>query len=159
MFKTTKEDIVFVIASTIIWLGSIGVTIWDFITNKGMAYRFNTVNIAGMLLFVIGVTLRIIGRLTLGRYYSYGLIIKPDHKLVTHGIYRYVRHPITLAGIIYSIAIPLTFSSLYGFLCMLLLVPLFLYRIRIEEKMLLDYFGEEYREYMKRTKKMIPYIY
>jgi len=59
----------------------------------------------------------------------------------------------------YSIGIPLIFSSLYGFLLMLGLTPLFLYRIKIEEKMLIKRFGEEYKEYIKKTKKLLPLIY
>jgi protein-S-isoprenylcysteine O-methyltransferase Ste14 len=39
------------------------------------------------------------------------------------------------------------------------LVPLILYRIGIEEKMLIEKFGDEYVEYMKKTKKLIPNVY
>jgi len=38
-------------------------------------------------------------------------------------------------------------------------VPLTLYRIGVEERMLIERFGDEYREYMKKTKKIIPFIY
>ncbi|MFQ6077173.1 MAG: methyltransferase family protein, partial [Candidatus Bathyarchaeia archaeon] len=55
--------------------------------------------------------------------------------------------------------IPLFFSSLYGFLLMLGLFPCYLYRIRIEENMLLEKFGDEYREYIKKTKKIIPFVH
>ena len=60
---------------------------------------------------------------------------------------------------IYTPAIPLVLSSVYGFLVMLGIVPLFLYRIGIEEKMLIEKFGDEYLQYMKRTRKLIPLIY
>jgi protein-S-isoprenylcysteine O-methyltransferase Ste14 len=64
-----------------------------------------------------------------------------------------------LAALIYTPAIPLVFSSGYGFLVMLGIIPLFIYRIRIEEKMLIEKFGDEYLQYMKRTKKLIPFFY
>jgi len=159
MFRTIKEDWFFIIPTTVLWVLSIGVSTWDYTIKHGMTYRFNSMNLFGLLLFIVGVAIRIIGKITLGKYYSYGLTIKPDHDLVTHGIYRYVRHPIILAAIIYSMAIPLVFSSLYGFVIMLGLVPFMVYRIGIEERMLLEHFGDEYREYIKRTKKMIPFIY
>jgi protein-S-isoprenylcysteine O-methyltransferase Ste14 len=108
---------------------------------------------------VVGVAMRALGKRTLGEYYAYGLRILPNHKLVKSGIYGHIRHPITLAAIIYSVGIPLFFSSLYGFIVMLTMMPFFLYRIEIEEKMLLERFGDEYREYMKHTKKIIPCIY
>jgi len=57
------------------------------------------------------------------------------------------------------IVIPLFFSSIYGFFLMLGLIPCVIYRIKIEEKMLIKKFGTEYMEYAKRTKKLIPHIY
>lgn len=118
---------------------------------------FFVVNALGLSLFLIGVSIRRIGKITLGKYYSHGL--KPPEKLVTQGIYRHIRHPIYLAMLLYTVGIPLFFSSLYGFLVTLGFIPFTLYRIRIEEKMLIDTFGDEYREYTKKTKKMIPFIY
>jgi len=53
---------------------------------------------------------------------------------------------------------PPVFSSLYGFILMLELIPLTIYRIKIEEKMLIEKFGDEYREYMKKTKRLIPFV-
>ena len=50
MFDTIKEDAIFVIPSTIIWLLSIGITIWDFATKKEMLYHLNTVSIVGIFL-------------------------------------------------------------------------------------------------------------
>jgi len=158
-FKTEKEDWPFIIPATLIFVLALLLTVWDFVLVQRMIYRFGIVNAAGLILFVTGVVLRIIGRLTLGKYYSYGLRTLPSHKLIKHGIYKHIRHPISLAAILYSIGIPLFFSSLYGFLLMLGLIPLILYRIKIEEKMLIEKFGDEYREYMKKTEKMIPLVY
>lgn len=159
LFQTEKADKPFVVYATLIFVLALLVVAWDFVYLQGMVYRLNIVAVSGLALFVIGISIRAVGKRTLGRYYSYGLRIVPDHKLVTYGIYKHVRHPITTAAIIYDAGIPLIFSSLYGFLVMLGLIPLFLYRIQIEEKMLIERFGDEYREYMKRTKRLIPFIY
>jgi len=158
-FRTEKADRIFVISATLIFGLSLAVTTLDFVYLQGAFYNFNMVSVAGLLLFSIGIVLRIAGRITLGKYYSYGLRTLPDQKLVKHGIYKHIRHPITLAASLYSTGIPLTFSSLYGFVLMLVLIPLFLYRIRIEEKMLVERFGEEYLDYIKKTKRLIPFIY
>jgi len=61
--------------------------------------------------------------------------------------------------LVYDPGIPLVFSSLYGFLITLALIPLILYRVEIEERMLIERLGDEYRAYMRRTKKLIPFIY
>ena len=95
----------------------------------------------------------------MGKYYSYGLRTLPDQEIVKRGVYKYVRHPITLNAIIYCMGIPLIFGSLPGFLVMLGLIPLFLYRIMIEEEMLLERFGEAYREYRRKTKRLLPFFY
>lgn len=159
LFQTEKADKPFLVSATLIFVFALLIVAWDFVYLQGMVYRLNVVAAAGLVLFVTGVMIRAVGKRTLGRYYSYGLKIASDHKLVTHGIYRHVRHPITLAAVIYDAGIPLIFSSLYGFLLMLCLIPLFLYRIRVEEKMLVERFGDEYREYVRRTKRLVPFIY
>ena len=50
-------------------------------------------------------------------------------------------------------------SSLFGHLTMLALIPVFLNRIRIEERMLTEEFGDAYRTYKEATSKLIPFIY
>jgi len=159
LFETSREDWAFVFSASLVWALSLLVTLWDFVVLQEMTYRLSFVSAAGLALFIAGVIIRAVAKRTLGKYYSYGLRTLPEHKLVTHGIYKHIRHPISLAAIIYDIGIPLFFSSLYGFLIMLGLVPCILYRVRIEERMLLGRFGDEYREYMKRTRRMIPYLY
>lgn len=159
LFETERADWSFVISATLVFVLALLVTVWDFIQIQKMTYRFGLVNVVGLVLFLVGVGLRLVGKRTLGKYYSYGLRTLPDQRLVRHGIYRHIRHPITLAAMLYNIGIPLFFSSIYGFVLMLALIPLFLYRIKIEEKMLIEKFGDEYREYMKETKKLIPLIY
>ena len=158
-FQTEKADQFFVVSATVVFVLALFVTGWDFTFIQRMVYRVDSVSVIGFALFVAGVIIRGAGKRTLGKYYSYGLRTLPDHKLVKHGIYKHVRHPITLAAMMYSAGLPLIFSSLYGFLLMLGLVPLFLYRIRIEEKMLIERFGEEYADYMEKAKRLIPFIY
>jgi len=156
-FQTERADWGFIVPATLIWASSLLVTAWDFVQLQGMIYRFGVVNALGLSLFLIGISMRLMGKRTLGKYYSYGL--KSPEKLIEYGIYKHVRHPIYLAMLLYTVGIPLIFSSIYGFMLTLGFIPLVLYRIRIEEKMLIEKFGDEYREYMKTTKKLIPFVY
>jgi len=156
-FQTERADWGFIVPSTLIWASSLLVTAWDFVHLQGMIYRFGMVNAFGLDLFLAGLSMRLVGRRTLGKHYSYGL--KPPEKLIKHGIYKHVRHPIYLAMLLYTSGVPLVFSSIYGFMPTLGFIPFILYRIKIEEKMLIEKFGDEYREYMKKTKKVIPFIY
>lgn len=160
LLKTKRADFCqCVIPSAVVFFSAILVTAWDFIYSQNRIYDLNIVGVIGVTLFLMGVAIRRVGKNTLGEYYSYGLRTSQNHKLIKRGIYRYVRHPISLAAMMYSMGIPLIFSSLYGTLLMLVMIPLILNRIRIEEKMLLKRFGEEYREYMKETKKLVPLVY
>jgi len=79
--------------------------------------------------------------------------------MVTDGYYKHIRHPIYLGEIARMFGWVITLSSLYGLLFMIIGSFFLLIRIEVEEKMLIEAFGEEYREYQRKTKKLIPYIY
>jgi len=86
-------------------------------------------------------------------------VIREDHQLITHGIYRYTRHPVYLGVIMAILGLPIFASSLYGLLIMLVLIPIFLYRIGMEERLLTEEFGDAYRDYQETTSKLVPFIY
>jgi protein-S-isoprenylcysteine O-methyltransferase Ste14 len=96
----------------------------------------------------------------LGRNWSDSLEVREQHKLVTDGLYRYVRHPMYTAFFMWALAQALLLpnwiagpAGLVGF------GILFLLRVGREEAMMLESFGEEYRAYMARTARLIPHIY
>ena len=78
----------------------------------------------------------------------------------TDGIYEWVRHPSYSGMLLVMVGFSATMSCFYSFL--ILVVPVFaavLYRINIEEKVLINEFGDSYLEYKSRTKKLVPGIY
>ena len=80
-------------------------------------------------------------------------------KLITSGIYRYIRHPLYASLLWFGLGAFLKeLSILGGLLIVVLIVAVFL-TARIEERHNLDRFGEEYREYSRRTKRFIPYLF
>ncbi len=101
----------------------------------------------------------IVGQATLWRNYSSTVVIREDHQLITHGIYRFTRNPIYLGGIMVVTGLPVYVASLYGFLTSLLLIPIILNRIRLEEELLTEEFQDAYQKYKEITKKLIPFIY
>ena len=93
----------------------------------------------------------------LGRNWSATLRITQQHSLVTSGVYRHVRHPMYTAHLLWAIAQGLLLANwIAGWAFLLLSLPLYLMRIPKEEQMMLENFGEEYREYMNRTGRLIP---
>jgi len=116
-------------------------------------------NVVGALIFIIGLVITVNAQMTLKLNYSGTLRIREGHQLITHGIYKYVRHPVYTGTLLRTFAIPIYTTSLLGFLFALVGIPLFIYRIGVEEKMLIEEFGDEYLEYTKATRKLFPYIY
>lgn len=134
-------------------------TIWKLIRHPQNLQLLSVWNIFGLLLFLVGLTVAIIALVTLKRFYSSTLVIRKGHQLITHGIYRFTRHPIYFGVLIACMGPPVYAPSLFGGLIMLILIPIFLIRIRMEERMLTDEFGDAYEAYKKITSKLIPFIY
>jgi protein-S-isoprenylcysteine O-methyltransferase Ste14 len=96
----------------------------------------------------------------LGRNWSVTLEIRDRHSLVTSGVYRHVRHPMYSAFWLWAIAQALLLpnwiagpAGLAGF------GTLFFLRIGREEQLMIEAFGDEYRDYMRRTSRVLPGIY
>ncbi len=134
-------------------------TIWELVKDPQKLRLLSIWNIAGLTLFVVGLTIALVAVFTLRRFYSSSLTIIEDHQLITHGIYRFTRHPIYFGVLIAIMGAPVYAPSLYGFLVLSLLFPIFLNRIRMEEEMLIEEFGDAYRTYRETTRKLIPFIY
>jgi protein-S-isoprenylcysteine O-methyltransferase Ste14 len=113
----------------------------------------------GLVLVLAGLVIRFVAIAALKRNFSAALRIRADHTLVKSGIYGQVRHPAYLGAILLFTGVPVMLSSPLGFLVMLLLVPYLLHRIKLEETMLIERFGKEYEDYIKSSKRLIPYIY
>jgi protein-S-isoprenylcysteine O-methyltransferase Ste14 len=113
----------------------------------------------GLAMILAGVIIRFIAIFTLKRNFSGLLRIREGHTLVSHGIYQWVRHPAYLGAILLFLGIPVMFSSVFGFLVMFLLVPYLLHRITLEERMMIERFGVEYQDYVRHSKKLIPFLF
>jgi len=119
----------------------------------------DTVRWIGVGLFAAGGALRIWPVFVLGERFSGLVAIQPEHTLVTTGIYSVIRHPSYAGAIIFSLGWALAFRAGAGVLLAALLVPPLLARIRAEEKLLRDQFGDEYDAYCARTSRLIPGVY
>ena len=135
-------------------------TLWRVLWHPQEVAQLSTAKLVGLVLMLAGFTVAFIGVFTLKRCYASTLVIREDHQLVTHGVYRFVRHPIYLAVLVICVgALPVYSSSLWGCVTMSALIPLVLNRIRIEERLLTEHFGDAYRAYRAATSKLIPFIY
>ena len=93
---------------------------------------------------------------TLGRQYSAEFAIQKDHVLITTGPYSRTRHPMYTGFNLFSLSIAIMSSNLLLLLFAFLIVVPFPWLAREEERMLIETFGDEYREYMRRTGRFFP---
>ncbi len=115
---------------------------------------------AGAALAVAGLAFRVWAVATLGQYFTYVVKVSPDQKVVDTGPYRWLRHPSYTGALAAALGIAL--SMRYAWALALVGVPNFVgYAIRIfvEEKALAEGIGEPYRAYMRRTKRLIPFVW
>ena len=111
----------------------------------------------GVLLGVVSIPLIWWIHWALGSNFSTTLHIRDEHTLVTHGPYRWVRHPMYTVLYLYSISILLlTKNWLVGALFLLSLTIIVVMRINHEEASMIEKFGDEYREYMEYTGRFLP---
>jgi protein-S-isoprenylcysteine O-methyltransferase Ste14 len=140
------------------FLGSL-TSVLDFIIIQHLTYRFDFVSLLGFVLLIAGLGIRLQATRTLGEYFSPKTRVLPEHKLIKSGIYKHIRHPIYLGSMLAFFSITLIFHSLIGFMVTALAIPFILNRIRVEEQMFTEKFGDEYKEYIKKSKKLVPYLY
>jgi len=122
--------------------------------------KTNLLKYVGLVLIVVGVIVRLVAIRTLGRFFTVNLSIDTEHRLIETGLYKYIRHPSYTGSLLSFLGLGL---HLNNWLCVaVILVPIvsvFIYRIRIEEQLLLQQTALNYAGYIKRTKRLIPFVY
>jgi len=116
--------------------------------------------IAGLILIICGLLIRWIAIVSLKHQFTVDVSITKDHRIIRKGIYRFVRHPAYAGSLLSFFGLGLCYANYLSILA--IFVPIcsaFLYRIHVEEKALIDHFGEEYVNYCASTKRLIPGIF
>jgi protein-S-isoprenylcysteine O-methyltransferase Ste14 len=116
--------------------------------------------VAGVMCLVIGLWLFQRSHADLGTNWSITLEVREEHRLITQGVYRRIRHPMYSALVLYAVGQTLVIpnwvagpSNLIAFAVLLAL------RVRAEERMMVEQFGDEYAAYTARTKRLIPRVW
>ena len=95
---------------------------------------------------------------TLGNHWSVHLKLRADHKLVTDGLYKWIRHPMYVVLFLFIVSVGLVSASLLIAILNMLLIIVFYNRVNKEEEMMTQRFGDEYRAYKQRTGRFLPII-
>ena len=114
----------------------------------------------GVVLAVIGLMIRIQSMLTLKQYFTYSVSQVKNHELVETGLYKTIRHPGYLGQLMIFAGISTSLSNWLSVLLMMIPITVgYIYRIKVEERFMIEQMGENYLNYQKRTKRIIPMIY
>lgn len=125
-----------------------------------ISWGFPWISYLGFFLFFFGLLVHWASIATLNRQWSAVVVIKPDHKLVDTGIYKYIRHPIYTALLLQILGFGLALSNWITILVLVIPNALgFAYRIYVEERALKEHFGEAYIDYAGKTSRLIPGIF
>ncbi len=151
-----------VVLLTLAWLGFFLPLVWavspafsfaDYPLRRGQFF-------AGVACLVVGLWFFHRSHVDLGTNWSVSLEVREDHRLVTHGIYRVIRHPMYSALFLYAIGQALVVPNwLAGPSYLVAMVILYTFRVNAEERMMLDTFGNEYAAYMAKTKRLVPGVW
>lgn len=88
------------------------------------------------------------------------MTVEKNQKIIQKGLYKFLRHPSYTGSLLSFLGLGLSFSNWLS--TIIIFVPIFFvftYRIKIEEKALINNFGDKYINYSKSTKRLIPLIY
>jgi len=113
----------------------------------------------GFLLIVGGRLLRLWAQLQMGRLYVGEAAVQQGHRVITSGPYQWIRHPGYTGGTLSAIGIGLALSTWLGALIAGgVLIAAYIMRIPLEERLLVRELGDEYKSYMARTKRFVPFV-
>lgn len=129
----------------------------------GLKSRFlsSPVSTGGLCVAIAGYAIRVAGIITAGSSFTHEIqtSLRREHKMVDHGIYRYIRHPGYLGWLLFSVFLQLYLGN---FVCFLGFARVswtfFADRIPYEEDYLVRMFGDRYRKYRAQTRTWIPFI-
>lgn len=125
------------------------------IDNDQWLFRFG-----GQIIIFLGLVIRWNAIIELKRFFTVKVAIQQNHRIVSTGVYRHIRHPAYLGSLISFAGLGLFFTNWISFIIVFIpILASFLYRINVEEKVLVTAFGDEYIEYSERTERLIPWLY
>ena len=143
-------------------------SVWGTVTaGIGLAFSFpdtaitrgrTTLFIFGLVLMLAGMALRWYSIRVLGASFTVDVATRPGQEVVESGPYRWVRHPSYTGSLITLLGVLLCCLNLASLAAIVIVAAGYAYRIRVEERALAADLGTPYRDYIRRTKRVIPFL-
>ncbi len=119
-----------------------------------------TFTVAGCLLMAGGFCMRAVAMRTLGKFFTRTLQMREEQHVISHGIYRFIRHPGYLGDILlFGGSAVATANCMTTVIILAVFIPTFARRIATEERMLTETFGNEYLAYKTKSWRLIPFVF
>lgn len=115
---------------------------------------------AGICLMLMGIALRWYSAAVLGKYFTFDVAIQSGQILIEVGPYRYIRHPSYSGALLSLLGFGLALGNWAGLAATLSCMGIaYAYRIRVEETALAAALGDTYKQYRKRTWRLVPFLF
>lgn len=112
---------------------------------------------AGAVIMIVSLWLFLRSHIDLGKNWSVSLELRQGHQLVSNGVYRWVRHPMYASLWLWGLAQGMMLGNwLAGWSMLPAFAAMYWIRMPREEQMMCEEFGEDYREYARRTGRLFP---
>lgn len=121
--------------------------------------ELTTARYLGLALFALGLVMVSWAEASLGKLFSVQVTLQDGHRLVTDGLYRYLRHPRYSGVILFNLGIAFAFRSWLALVLVTAVVLVLLWRIHDEEHLMHEAFGTEWETYTKRSWRLMPLVY
>jgi protein-S-isoprenylcysteine O-methyltransferase Ste14 len=143
------------------WIGiALDFSLSLFLPQAAISWQRTLLFIAGICLMLLGVSLRWYSVSVLGKYFTFDVAIHSGQVLVEVGPYRYIRHPSYSGALLSLLGFGLALGNWAGLAASLLCLGFaYAYRIPVEEAALASALGETYKQYLKRTWRLVPFLF
>jgi protein-S-isoprenylcysteine O-methyltransferase Ste14 len=142
-----------------VW-GSVAIGLWIALLFPGSAVMSGrpAVFIGGLVLMLAGMALRFYSIRVLGTSFTCEVSTRPGQQVIDSGPYRWVRHPSYTGGLLTVLGVLVCCCNVVSPAALIVAVAGYANRIRVEERALARDLGTEYSDYMRRTKRLIPFV-
>jgi len=125
-----------------------------------IVYKRTTVYFIGMTLMLAGLAFRFYAMGVLGRFFTYDVAVQAGQTIVEAGPYRRIRHPSYTGALVTLVGLGLALGNWAALLTILACMGIaYAYHITVEEAALVAALGEPYKQYMRRTQRLVPFLF
>lgn len=145
----------------LMWLGlAVGFTLSFALPQAAIMHKRTSVFFVGITLMLAGLAFRFYAMRVLGRFFTYDVAVQTGQTIVEAGPYRHIRHPSYTGALITLVGLGLALGNWAALFTILACMGIaYAYRITVEEAALVAALGEPYKQYMRRTQRLVPFLF